>query len=412
MPATLRLVCLLMCSLSACRPPAEPPLLERLLADGPGVVRQVMADPARYEVQISYVQIDRDSAQVPHFTRHSFRLDSQAYFYPASTVKLPAVLLAFEKLNRLGVAGLSKYSTMLADSAADWQTLAWIDSSAADGLPSIAHYARKILLVSDNDAFNRLYDWVGQAEMNEGLWAKGYTGTRILHRLSVPLTAAQNRCTHPLRFFDRGRLVLRQDMLCNERPIPLPPPVLRGRGVATGDSIRWEPMDFSGKNAFPLAEQQAMLQAVMFPDGRFDLGDDDYRFLYRYLSLLPRESDFPAYDRGRYYDGYAKFFLYGDRRDPIPAHLRIYNKIGAAYGYLTDNAYIVDFEVGVEFLLAATISVNENGIYNDDQYAYETIGLPFLAELGWLIYRHELARTRDHRPDLAALQALSGPAGR
>ena len=56
--------------------------------------------------------------------------------------------------------------------------------------------------------------------------------------------------------------------------------------------------------------------------------------------------------------------------------------MGYAYGYLTDCAYIINRETNKEYIITATIHVNENGIFNDDNYEYETIGIPFLAELG------------------------------
>ena len=79
-----------------------------------------------------------------------------------------------------------------------------------------------------------------------------------------------------------------------------------------------------------------------------------------------------------------------------------------AYGTLTDNAYIVDFENDIEFLLSATIHVNENGVFNDDVYEYDKIGLPFLANLGREIYRFERARSRKHVPDLSSLRSIFG----
>ena len=75
--------------------------------------------------------------------------------------------------------------------------------------------------------------------------------------------------------------------------------------------------------------------------------------------------------------------------------------MGNAYGFLTDAAYVVDFKNGVEFLLAATIHVNENQIFNDGIYEYDQTGYPFLAQLGQTIYVHELKRTRKNRPDLS-----------
>ncbi|TNF75022.1 MAG: hypothetical protein EP302_02375, partial [Bacteroidetes bacterium] len=56
----------------------------------------------------------------------------------------------------------------------------------------------------------------------------------------------------------------------------------------------------------------------------------------------------------------------------------------------TDCAYIKDWESGVEFMLTATILVNGNGIFNDDQYEYDETGIPFLAALGRGLYQYEL----------------------
>ncbi|MFT6321385.1 MAG: hypothetical protein ACJAT4_002315 [Granulosicoccus sp.] len=68
---------------------------------------------------------------------------------------------------------------------------------------------------------------------------------------------------------------------------------------------------------------------------------------------------------------------------------------------MTDVSYIVDFEKGIEFFLTATISVNENQIFNDDKYEYKTIGLPFLSTLGKVVYDYEVQRERKVKPDLS-----------
>jgi hypothetical protein len=97
----------------------------------------------------------------------------------------------------------------------------------------------------------------------------------------------------------------------------------------------------------------------------------------------------------------VKLFLFGDAREPMPASIRIFNKVGNAYGYMIHDAYVVDFDAGVEFLLTAVIQVNANQIYNDDTYEYDELGTPFLARLGRAVYEHELQRERPRRPDLS-----------
>ena len=49
---------------------------------------------------------------------------------------------------------------------------------------------------------------------------------------------------------------------------------------------------------------------------------------------------------------------------------------------LTDVSYTADFSNNVEYMLAATIYVNSDNILNDNKYEYETIGYPFLQQLG------------------------------
>ena len=181
-------------------------LLEALLRSNP-ICAPVLATAAKHEVQILYTQIDRDAANRPHFTRHKYRVNPQDYFYPASTIKLAGALLALEKLNQLDIAGVDRHTPVRLDSAFSGQTAVREDATAPDGLPTIAHYIRKLFAVSDNDAYNRLYEFVGQQRMNEGLWAKGYRDVRLTHRLAIVRSPEENRHTNPLAFY-RGDQVL------------------------------------------------------------------------------------------------------------------------------------------------------------------------------------------------------------
>ena len=148
-----------------------------------------------------------------------------------------------------------------------------------------------------------------------------------------------------------------------------------------------------------------MLRSVLFPEAysdkqQFDLTKDDQQFLLHWMSAYPRESKYPNYDSAQYWDAYCKFMLFGSEKKEVPKHIRIFNKPGDAYGFLTDITYIVDLQNNIEFMLSATISCNSDGIYNDDKYDYETIGFPFMKNLGQTIYNYELQRERKHKPDL------------
>ncbi|MBC8153919.1 MAG: serine hydrolase [Bacteroidetes bacterium] len=385
-------------------------LLVNLLRKSPELFGPMLKNPAQYDVQILYTQINRDAQNQPTFKTYRYRVDKNRYFYPASTVKLPAVLLSLEKLNELKKAGKSvgRDTPLLTDSAFVGQTSVQRDTSAQNGLPSVGHYAKKILLVSDNDAFNRLYEFMGQCAINERLNAKGYRNLRIVHRLSVPLMAEQNRRTNPVRLTNDGQtLVSQPEQICDKTPRS-DSLIRRGIGYMKGDSLVKQPFDFTEKNYFALEDQQAMLRAVLFPDAvparqRFDLTPDDYQFLYQYLSQVPRETTYPRYD-STFYDSYCKFLLAGDSKRMFPRNLRIFNKVGDAYGYLIDNAYITDFDTGVEFLLSAVIYCNKDGIFNDDAYDYDTVGFPFMGNLGRVIFDYESRRKRPYKPNFSSFR--------
>lgn len=366
-----------------------------------------MENPEKHRLQIIYTQIDRDSENRPSFQTFGYNVDPSTYFYPASTVKLPAVALALEKLNLLNRPDLDRDTTMLTGSAAGFQTEAKVDETSPTGLPSVGNYARKILLVSDNDAFNRLYEFIGQQKFNETLRSKGYMDTRVVHRLEIALNKQQNRWTNPVRFVNGDDLVYEQDaMQCETDYYGTQPEFLGVAEIVDGERLD-RPKDFSSKNAYGLQDQHDFVKNLIFPDAadprrRLDLGGDDYRFIYRYMSMYPGESGIEAYsDAGRYPQGYVKFLMFGGDAEVIPPHIRIFNKVGDAYGFLTDSAYIVDFKNNIEFLLSATIYTNENQTFNDNQYEYDKIGFPFLRDLGNAIYEIELNRQRDHAPDLS-----------
>ncbi|HEV8515372.1 MAG TPA: serine hydrolase [Cyclobacteriaceae bacterium] len=381
-------------------------LLENMMKKHPSKFRNILKDPDTLEVQIIYTQINRDSLNQPHFKSFYFHLDSTNYFYPASTVKLPISLLALEKMNRLNIEGLNKFTPMFNDSAYSGQLSVKKDTTSENGMPSMAHYIKKILLVSDNDASNRLYEFVGQKEVNANLKVKGYN-MRILHRLERPLNPDQNRHTEAVRFINHDTVVYSQPMLVNEDSIKPPRSVFKGVGYIKDNTLIKQPFDFTYKNFYPLQEQQEILKAILFPKftdpkRTFNISEEDRKFVMKYMSQRPSETSYPAYNRDKaYFDAFCKFLMYGDSKKPIPPNVRIFNKVGDAYGYLLDNAYIVDLDKGVEFMLSAVINTNVDGVYNDGIYQYHKLGYPFMKNLGQTVYKYELKRKRQRKPDLS-----------
>ncbi len=385
--------------------------MESLLERYPRYFADLLKKRKAWNVQIIYTQINRDEKNLPHFTDHYFNIDSTEYFYPASTVKLPVALLALQRLNELKETGINKNTTMITEAGYSGQTETYNDPQTEDGRPSVESYIKRIFLVSDNEAFNRLYEFLGREYINKELHNKGYKDAQILHRLDIFLSDDENRHTNPIKFLDSNNNILySQPLVYNQQKYAARNDSL-GQAHFSGGKLVNAPMYFSYKNRICLSDLHYILRSVIFPesvspDKRFHLTESDYAFVRKYMSEFPSESIFPAYDSTGYPDAYGKFLLYGARKEPLPKSLRIFNKEGDAYGELLDIAYVVDFDNNIEFFLSAAINCNTNNIINDDNYAYDTLGFPFMKNLGQVIYDYELKRKRKHQPDLSSFKII------
>ncbi len=359
--------------------------LEIALDSDSDSINKVMQNYNDYEVQIIYTQINRSKNGEISFEDFEFNVNDSTYFYPASSVKFPVALMALEKMKRLQEKGITINRKTIFKTQND--TL----------YTSIEEAITKIFAVSHNQSYNRLFEFLGQDYINQNLQSKGLKG-RISHRLSAH--HSHNLRTQSIIFKENIQdsipIYIQASIENSFQPNLELKKIVKGKGYIYNDTLIPSPKDFSKNNYLPIRSLHSMMKRIHFPESftesdRFDINDDDRSFVIETMGTLPHEA---GYDKKIYYDAYGKFFIFGDRKENIPKHIKIYNKVGYAYGYLTDCAYIKDTKNDIEFILSATIHVNKNGIYNDNNYEYDEIGIPFLAELGRKIYDSEKERKK------------------
>ena len=357
---------ILLLGLMSCSEEVRQNPLELALNSESILIRQVIDSVDQYEVQIKLSIIERTNDLVT-FEDFEYRVEDSMYFYPASTVKLPAAILTLEQLKQ--------------DQRIDLDTPFFVEGDTT--FTALRADIQDIFAVSSNDTYNRLFDYLGKDHINTELRSKGLSPVRISHRLST--SNAYDLATKPLVIQQGDSSLITTDSKIN-KPIEEIhiQKVFKGIGFYSDDELVNEPMDFTQRNYVPLNTLHQTIKRIFFPghfkpDERFNLTKTDREFLINSMALYPKDLGYTSED---YYDSYGKFFIYGDDKSPIPDHIKIYNKVGYAYGYLTDSAYIVDEKNNVEFILSATIHVNRDGIFNDDKYEYDEIGIPFLAQLG------------------------------
>lgn len=385
--------------LISCQEKKEKTLFDEISKDGSKLMKSVLKKKDQYEVQILFSPIERigDSISI---TDHFFNFRPGEYFYPASSVKMPVAFLALQKLEELRKIGIDidRNTPIRIDSVRTPQSPEWIDSTNVGYKPTLGHYIDKVFAVSDNNAYNRLYEFCGSDYINANLRRKGvFTNSRIVHRVGVGgFSFEENRFTPPIHFLNPDGSIRYTNDAAFAQGNHLSIVEKTKKGVAYIDSNDTKikaPFDFGQKNFININDLQESLKRFIFPELFFkgeyyDMSDDDRAFAMNSMAKLPKDHPYLKDKTDEYYDGYVKFFLFGDSKEPMPDHIIIRNKVGFAYGYLTDCAYIQDTKEGIEYFLTATIHVNENQTYNDGIYEYDEIGIPFLAELGRLVHAY------------------------
>jgi len=344
-------------------------------------LKPVYKNKENHNLQILYTKVVRDSLGMPSFIEYDYKIDSNQYFYPASTMKLPIVALTLQKINELRNTGInitveSKILLLNADQITTETTF--------------KDLIAKVFLVSDNSASNILINFLGYNYFNQQMREKGLNTIVLNHKFNpdpyVKTDWKIYTLDRDLISKDETQEIIEHNNLDNLLQGKFQ--ILNGEEVAT-------PFNFKTKNKASLRDLDGVMKRIIYPDlfqeqDRINLSDQDYNFLRYWMSRFTFEDIGIEYQKdSQYFDSYNKFFIYGDSTNTIDRKIRIYNKVGVAYGALTDISYIRDYQKKIEFFLSATIYVNQNQIVNDNIYEYDDVGIPFLAELARQVYKLE-----------------------
>jgi hypothetical protein len=362
--------------------------LEDLLKQYPQYFDTLLAKRAEYNVQFIYTKIDRGANGIAGLKQFYFNVNPKKYSCPASAVKLPVAILTLQKLEELKQYGIDKNTTMLTEKSYSGQTAVYNEPTAPSGKPTIAQYLKKLLMANDEDAYNRLYEFLGQQFINEQLHKKKYTDAQLTERLGDELSEDENRHANSIKFLAPGNKLLYQ------QPAQYSNFSFEKRNDTLGNQ------DFSKKNKLALEDVNNILISLIFPNKvtssqRFNLTDDNRKFILKYMSQLPTESFNPPYsdDTVTYNPAYSKYLF----NDTLLKSIRIFNTSGQAHGQIIDAAYIVDFDKKIEFFLSAIIYCKR-----DDEC--ELIGFPFMKNLGKVMYDYETKREKRIEPDLSEMK--------
>ena len=350
-------------------------------------VRKIIKDKDNYEIQILYTEVSKNNLGQTEFKDFQFQLNDEQYFYPASTIKLPIAIMTLSKINELRAEGSnislkSKIKLSLINNKKE--------IIVRDSISSFQNLIADVFLVSDNSASNVLIDFIGYNYFNSSMINAGYQNTYLNHKFN------------PDPFVDSSWIIttLDNDVISskeNKRNVIAGSNISnlkKGERSLVNGKIINESMDFSLKNRSSLTDMHNIMKNLIYPEitlSKFNLNVEDYDFLRYWMSRFTYEDLGNKYiSDDRFFNSYNKFFIHGMDTILKSTDIRVYNKIGQAYGTSTDSAYIKNYKEDVEFFLTATIYTNKNEIINDNIYEYGDTAIPFLSKLSKTLYKNLL----------------------
>lgn len=359
------------------------------------VLSPIIAQASKYRFQV-LVAVPGDNADGSHSLRRvGFRPDAE-YFYPASAVKLCAAVAALERVGeQRSTAGPPSLDATASIRIMDEPSS--VGATSASVLTSVADEIRRALVVSDNVAFNRLFDFVGHRTLNERMWGAGLSSVRVKHYLGG---SSSDASTRPRIEWLTG---LGEPTVFPGGPDAMAfgteaPPRAEVGAFRIDDNGRRiaEPESFAEKNRASLHDLQQLLIMVMRPDAaasRANLLPPEREFLIDTLAMLPSGADSGNAQSVTDFDALHKPLL-RPIAAVVPDHaIRLFSKGGRAYGFSTENAFVEDTTTGKSFFLAIAVYSNENETINDDLYEYERVAVPVLEAVGArvaaLVFRNE-----------------------
>lgn len=348
-------------------------------------LKEIIKDKEDYEIQVLLTKIDQYNSKVD-FQEYKYQLDDNKYFYPASTIKLPIVVLTLKKINELRSKGseITLKSKITLNYKDDYSELVIRDS-----ITSFQNLIADVFLVSDNSASNILIDFIGYNYFNHEMENAGFDKTYLNHKFNPDPYV---NSTWQISDLDNNIISSIND---NQKIIKADE---KTNGLEKGErryfkgEILDESLNFSEKNRSSITDMHNLIKYIFYPEifdstNTFNLNVEDYDFLRYWMSRFTYEDIGEKFiEDENFFETYNKFFIHGDEQSVSNEQIRVYNKIGQAYGTSIDNGLIKNYQDNVEFILTATIYTNKNKVINDNLYEYDDLAVPFLAKLSRAIY--------------------------
>jgi len=353
---------------------------------------QVLKNPSKYFFQLIYTKVEKHGDKINYHT-YSINQGNQ-YYYPASLIKFPLAFVALEKLTALKDSGVNINDRISVNTCScDFASNNYVSKHKN---PTMLQFLREMMIMSNNDAYNLYFDFVGRDLFNSRMQSMNIFDIQMKNRFTGGCGEENNKSFGGITFnknnADKAYTIPCSKSIQNWIIDSIKYPTFFESKSYYKKKVITNKQNNAANNYVSLHQSHQLLINLMHPSAQ--LYQNDFKIDASYknefikaIGSFPRELENSSYDTAKLADYYYKFFIDPKVIQTKDNSIRIYNKVGLASGFVSDVSYFYDSTHQIEyFISAAILSKNANSNENN----YNDFGIPILRKIGGLIYTDEL----------------------
>lgn len=357
------------------------------------LVDQIIRESSKYNFQLILSVYDFKNGKDTLY--HFYLNRDQFYFSPASLIKFPLALIAAEKLTSLKNShGVSiNDSIAITTCSCDKSTENYVRNTKPATFKQVYD---ELFIMSNNSAYNLLFDFVGRDYANKRFHSMGFERIIMNNRFYGGCTDDENKKFGGISFYRNGQdkiLALPCETSSMNWNHDSTWPNTAGRFQIQNRKIVAGAKKYTSGNYVSLTDAHLMLVEFIEDFHRpqnqrkFNIDDEIRAMIFNAMGTFPSEMISSNYQTENLPDTYYKFFLEPKSMNASHEHLRIYNKVGIAGGYISDVSFIEDKRIGLRYFLSGSMHAKKDGIVGNNNFSYYDIGIPAFRKIGELVYK-------------------------
>ena len=339
------------------------------------IIDQVLANPEKYHLQIHFTAVNEQERAIV-LNEYSLYKDKY-YYHPASLIKFPLALASLEMFTKFqeqfGISLQSKIESKTC--SCDFGTDNYVNHKSK---PTLDILYREMLIMSNNDAYNFFYDFVGPTYFNKRMTELGLSNIILRNRFYAGC-AGEKAKLHGGISFMKDSANVKYAIRCQTDSLQ-----------DNVQSIYLNEGAAKSNNLVSLYSLHQLMKKLFYPATSnsvpaLNISETNLNYFKQTIASYPKS--IPEYSS--YPNHYHKYLIPPDLINNQDSSIKIYSKNGNAGGYISDIMYFTDEKNKVKYFLSVSMYNASNKYYYRRRAYYTSPGIDFFRQLSKVLYNYE-----------------------